>query len=180
MKVFVCCSSNEKTPKYLMDDCEKLLDKVFINNDLVFGACEKGIMGLAYDVAKKNNRGTIGICPKIYAKSFDKLECDEEIVTEEILDSTIQIIKKSDAIIVLPGGFGTVYEFFTTLQGKICEEHNLPIILYNSCGYYDELIKFIDKMYINNFTRSDIKELYSVANSIDDVIKILNNYDKKN
>ena len=101
-------------------------------------------------------------------------------MTEEILDSTIQIIKKSDAIIVLPGGFGTVYEFFTTLQGKICEEHNLPIILYNSCGYYDELIKFIDKMYINNFTRSDIKELYSVANSIDDVIKILNNYDKKN
>ena len=41
------------------------------------------------------------------------LECDKEVVTKSIIDSTIQIYENSDAIIFLPGGFGSLYEFFT-------------------------------------------------------------------
>lgn len=45
-------------------------------NDLVFGAKNCGIMGVAYREAKKNKRKVIGICPKCYEDSFHDLECD--------------------------------------------------------------------------------------------------------
>ena len=92
-----------------------------------------------------------------------------------MLDSTLKIIKNSDAIIVLPGGFGTIYEIFTAIQSKICDEHNLPIIIYNSCNYYDELIKFIEETYKLNFAKENIKEKYVITNNKEEMLNIIKN-----
>jgi hypothetical protein len=173
MNLFVCCSANKDIKKEYLDDCEDVLHDLLKENDLVFGACETGIMGLAYKIAKENNRKVTGICPGIYKGAFDKIDCDNEIVTEDMMDSTRKIIEKSDAIVVLPGGFGTAYEIFIAIQTRICKEHTLPIIIYNSCGYYDNLIEFIEDIYKEGFASLDYKNNYKIANNKEELLHLL-------
>lgn len=173
MRLFICGSYNENFPKEIYDDCEGLLNQILVDNDLLFGASDRGIMGLAYRIAKKNNRNIIGMCPPVYAEAYDILECDKEIITENMVDSTVQIINNSDVIIIMPGGFGTLYELFTAIQTKICNEHNLPIIIYNSCGYYNELEKFMETIFNTSFANEEVKGYYTIANNKEEISEVL-------
>lgn len=176
MKIFVGCSSSEKMPQKYVEDCTKLLEILLKDNDLVFGACDRGLMGIAYNIAKKNKRKVIGLCPEVYQKSLETLKCDKEEITKSIMDSTIKIYKNSDIILMLPGGFGTIYEFITANYCKICNEITVPIILYNSCGYYDKLLSFIDDAINNNIINEKEVGKFIVANNIEKVIEHIKNY----
>ena len=175
MNVFVCCSAYKDIKKEYLDDCEQVLNELLKDNDLVFGACETGLMGLAYNIAKKNGRKVTGICPGIYKGAFKKIKCDKEIVSSDMMDSTRQILARSDAIVILPGGFGTAYEIFIAIQTKICKEHSKPIIIYNSRGFYNNLIGFTEDIYKEEFATSDYKNNYLVANTKEEVLKLLSN-----
>ena len=62
MNLFIGCSSRDNIPSKYYDRCKKLLDELFKREyDLVFGACNKGLMGLAYNCALKYNRNIIFI-----------------------------------------------------------------------------------------------------------------------
>ena len=178
MKLFIGASSSENISKEYIEDCTNLLEVLLKENDLVFGAYDKGLMKVSYDIAKKNKRLVTGICPEIYKESFDVLECDKEVLTTSIIDSTRKIYNNSDVIVFLPGGFGSLYEFFTANYCKICKELDKPIILYNSCGYYDELIYFINECINNKMIKEKETGNYFVANNIDEVIKYLDNIKK--
>ena len=175
MKLFIGSSSCENIPQEYVDDCTNLLEVLLKDNDLVFGAYNKGLMGISYDIAKKNHRSVIGICNEFYKDSLKDLECDLEEITTSMVDSTLKIYKNSDALIILPGGFGTIYEFFTANYSKICKEVNIPIILYNSCGYYDKLLSFIDDVCKDNFVREQERGNFVVANSVNEVVSYLTN-----
>lgn len=175
MKLFIGSSSCENIPQEYVDDCTNLLEVLLKDNDLVFGAYNKGLMGISYDIAKKNHRSVIGICNEFYKDSLKDLECDVEEITTSMVDSTLKIYKNSDALIILPGGFGTIYEFFTANYSKICKEVNIPIILYNSCGYYDKLLSFIDDVCKDNFVREQERGNFVVANSVNEVVSYLTN-----
>ena len=179
MKIFVGSSSRDSMPDEYTEDCKELLEKILKKNDLVFGACSKGLMGLSYRIAKKNHRHVTGICPEVYKSSLDSLECDKEEITTSIIDSTNKIYKNSDVIIMLPGGFGTIYEFFTANYCKICNELDKPIILYNSCGYYDELIFFINKAIQKGIISGKEIDKYYVANNVEEAINYLDKFNNK-
>lgn len=178
MLVYIGCSANDNIPQKYLKDCEMLLDIIMENNDLIFGACNQGLMGMSYKFAKKYNRNITGICPIAYKENLKDITCDNELITNKILESTMTIIEKCDAIIILPGGFGTLYEIFTAIQSKLCNEHNKPIIIYNSCGYYNSLLSFIDNMFEQGFCSLTAKEAYSVANTIEDLTNYLNKINK--
>lgn len=55
--------------------------------------------------------------------------------------------------IVLPGGFGTLDEFFEILTLKQLERHNKPIIIFNIKGYYDNLWEFIEFAITEGFVK---------------------------
>jgi len=173
MKVCICSSANADIREEYYKDCENALNYILKYNDLVFGAYDTGLMGLSYRIAKENNKRITGIAPEVYADSFDRLKCDEEIVTMKIMDSTKAMLDVSDAVVIMPGGFGTIYEFFAAIQMIVCKESNIPIILYNSCGYYDDLISSINKIYKTGFASSSNTEYFKIANNIEDLKNIL-------
>ena len=153
MKIFVGASSSDSIAEKYVLDCENMLNEILKDNDLVFGAYDKGLMGCSYKIAKSNKRKITGICPSKYKKGLESLSCDNEVITNSILDSTMKIYNNCDAIIILPGGFGSIYEFFTANYCKICDEIDIPVIIYNSCGYYDKLISFISEISENGFIK---------------------------
>jgi len=132
-------------------------------------------MGVAYRAAKKNKRKVIGICPRCYEDSFHDLECDQEIITEKVLESTEIMIDKCDAIVFMPGGLGTLYELFLAIQGVICKEHAKPVVMYNSCGFFDGILDYLTKIKGKGFMTDKTFSSFSVANNITEFKKLIYN-----
>jgi len=178
MKLFIGCSSSNDIPTEYFDDCQVLLEELMKENDLVFGACNSGLMGLAYNTTLKANGNITGICPEAYKDDFKTLKCDTEITTKSVSERTDSVISSSDALIFLPGGIGTIYELFTAIESKRCHEFNKPIVIYNSNGYFDKLLEFMDKVYSEKFSGFKDKKNYLVTDSVSSILYYINNYKK--
>lgn len=178
MKLFIGCSSSNDIPTEYFNDSKVLLEELMKENDLVFGACNSGLMGLAYNTTLKANGNITGICPEAYKDDFKTLKCDTEITTKSVSERTDTVISSSDALIFLPGGIGTIYELFTAIESKRCHEFNKPIVIYNSNGYFDKLLEFMDKVYSEKFSGFKDKRNYLVTDSISSILYYINNYKK--
>ena len=176
MKLFIGCSSSNDIPKDYLSDCENYLNVLLKDNDVVFGACNSGLMGLSYNIAKKNDNKVTGICPVSYKDDLLSLDCDEERLTDSISDRTDKVIECADALVFLPGGIGTIYELFTAIESKRSHEFDKPIVIYNSNHYFDKLLEFLETMYDQRFTATKVKDCYYVSSSPEDTLEYLNNY----
>lgn len=176
MKIAVCCSSTNDIDDIYKESSKELLNEVFKqDNDLVFGAANRGIMGIAYRIAKQNNRKVIGLATKLYEEELYNLECDTEVVEEIVNSRTNKLIEMSDVLLFLPGGIGTLYELMTAIEMKRNNEFNKPIIIYNKTGFFDEAIKMLDKVYSENFTDAKVSLNYSIVNSCKEIMDLLHN-----
>ena len=172
MRIFVGCSASEDIPNKYREDSKILLDELFEQeNDLVFGACNSGIMSDAYMSALNHERGIVGICPEAYVKDFEDLKCTEEIITKNVNERTDGLIRESDVLLFLPGGFGSAYELFTAIESKRCHEHNREIIIYNCEGFYDELLSFVEKIYNEKFAKEYVRDYYFVSSDKEKILE---------
>ena len=180
MNLFIgCASSNDIDNKYF-ESCKEYLEGLFeSNNNLVFGAYNSGIMGLAYEIALNNKRKIIGSCPIVFKDDLLNLHCTKEIVTNNILERTNSLISESDALIFLPGGIGTVLELMAAIDGKRNGEFNKPIIIYNCYNFFDIWKDFLEKIYNENFSNINVKDCYYFSNNSKDTLDYINKYYKK-
>jgi uncharacterized protein (TIGR00730 family) len=79
----------------------------------------------------------------------------------------------SDIFLVLPGGFGTLDEFFEILTWRQLGFHNKPIVLLNINGYFDGLLHFIDRGLNEDFLQLNALNLFSVATNFDECMEII-------
>lgn len=180
MKIAVCCSSSNDIDEKYLKNSEILLTQIFKQeNDLVFGAMNSGIMGIAYKIAKQYNRNIIGITPEAYKNDFKDLECNTEILTKNINDRTSALINNSDILLFLPGGIGTLYELITSIEMKRSKEFDKPIIIYNKIGFFDELLQMLNKVYDRKFASQNIRSMYNIVSDNITVIDLLNKYSLK-
>lgn len=172
--IFIGCSMNDNSNDNYCLESQVFLSKLMINNNLVFGACNSGIMKIAYTETKKNNNLVTGIAPKCYITDLQELKCDKEIITNNVQERFIEIIKNSDILMFLPGGYGTLCELFFMIDSKKAKEHDKPIIICNINGYFDLLLEFLEKSYTLNFSKITDKNLYSVINNYTELDNYLN------
>ena len=175
MKLFIGSSSRDEIDDSYKKACSSYLEEIFSSdNDLVFGADYRGIMGISYNIAKKYNRKIIGITPSNFKDFIGDYEYDELEFTDNISIRTYKVIDISDALIFLPGGIGSIYEFFSALEFIRSGEFNKPIIIYNYNNYYDDILNMLDKIYKEKF--ADNKLYYHVSESAKDSLEYINNY----
>lgn len=179
MKIFIGCSSSDNIEEKYFIDSKQYISKLLEDNDLLFGASIHGLMGLSYNIALHNKRKVTGICPLVYKDNFKDLNCNLEVLTNSVNERTEKLIKECDALVFLPGGVGTIYEFFTALESKRANEFNKPIILYNSCNYYDKLNNLFNMLCEENFNSKTIMDLYHISDSIEDTMEYLEKYYNK-
>ena len=181
MKIGVFASSSNNLDNKYLESSESLLNHIFKrDNDLVFGAMNSGIMGIAYRIAKQNNLKVTGIAPEIYKDDFKQLNCDIEILTKDINSRTTAFINNSDILLFLPGGAGTLCELTTAIEMKRSKEFNKPIIIYNETGFYDELLQMLNKIYSKKFTDPEVRLSYNIANDSIAVMDLLGKYHSAN
>ena len=122
-----CGSKNGSNPLFVQHAIE--LGKLLAKNNitLIYGGANIGIMGAIADSTMNNGGKVVGIIPKVLVDWERKHEeITELIITEDMHDRKKIIYERSDAVLVLPGGFGTLDELFETItwnQLSIHEKH---------------------------------------------------------
>lgn len=141
---------------------------------LVYGGSNLGLMEHIAQTVKINGGHVIGVIPSKLEKSGKESTIPDEIIhTCNLSDRKDIMIEKSDVLIALPGGIGTLDEVFHVMAAAMLGYHNKKIILYNIEGFYNDLVKIFNRLTEEKFARLDISCLYQVANSLDELIKIL-------
>ncbi|HKD46239.1 MAG TPA: TIGR00730 family Rossman fold protein [Rhizomicrobium sp.] len=131
---------------------------------LVFGGGGNGLMG---DVAKAAQAGGAlvqGIIPA-FLQALEPPVSEEEklIVTPHIQERKALMLRMADAFLVLPGGVGTLDEFFEVCTEAQLGVHKKPIVVVNVDGYYDTLDSLLRAIVERGFARHMIFDLYHLA-----------------
>lgn len=142
---------------------------------IVYGGGKVGMMGLVADAALAADGEVIGIIPTALKKAevvhtgVTTLHETQDMHTRKAMMESL-----SDAFVVLPGGYGTLDEFFEILTWRQLGIHNKPIILINKNGYFNGLQAFVVKALQENFITEKSVELFHIVPELDDCFDILN------
>jgi uncharacterized protein (TIGR00730 family) len=141
---------------------------------LVYGGGKVGMMGVIADSVLAHNAEVIGIIPTALKRAeVVHTGVTEIIETPDMHTRKALMEKKSSAFIVLPGGFGTLDEFFEILTWRQLGIHNKPIILINAFGYFDGLSSFVETAIDHDFVRGDNRELFSIVSNVEEALVVL-------
>src|SRR5271156_5542044 len=111
---------------------------------LVYGGAQVGLMGALADSALDNGGEVIGVIPRTLAGiEVAHQRLSQLVLVETMHERKALMAKESDAFLALPGGFGTLDEFFEILTWAQLGIHTKPCVLVNTAGYYDHLLSFL-------------------------------------
>ena len=141
---------------------------------LVYGAGDVGLMGAVADAANDNGADTFGVIP-IHLVNTEKRKAGlgRSIVTENMHERKKVMYMNSDAIVVLPGGAGSLDELFEVLTWRQLGLHEKPIFLLNSEGYWNPLLALIDNVITEGFAEDTIKGYVSAFDTVDELAEAL-------
>ncbi|MDA0663078.1 MAG: TIGR00730 family Rossman fold protein [Proteobacteria bacterium] len=141
---------------------------------LVFGGGRVGLMGLVADAALESGGAVTGVIPRfLKAREVGHKGCTELIVTENMHDRKLRMAALADAIVVLPGGLGTLDEAFEILTWKQLGLHDKPVVFANIDGFWTHLVRLIENQIAENYVRETERSLFSVASTVADILPLL-------
>lgn len=159
-----CASSNQIPDKYFQAARElgTLIGRH--GHNIVNGAGNMGLMQAVTDTCLASGGKAIGIIPKFMIdEGWHHTGMTQLIETDDMHQRQRLMSEKSDAGIVLAGGFGTLAEFSELVTWKQLGLHLKPIILLNTNGYFDLLLQFLHKGMQENFLRQEHMDTFRVA-----------------
>ncbi|WP_339918135.1 TIGR00730 family Rossman fold protein [Yeosuana marina] len=176
--ISVFCGSSEGNDDYIISQAYQLGVEFAKNNiTLVYGAAKIGIMGQVAKGVMDYNGLVIGVIPEfLKLKEVYHPNLTELIVTDNMHERKVIMYEKSEGFMILPGGFGTMDEFFEiTTWGQI-GLHTKPIGILNLNGFYDDLLQLANNMVTKGFLKQANLDAVVVDTSIEGLLKKMNNY----
>ena len=133
---------------------------------LVYGGGHVGLMGVVADAALGAGGEVIGVMPRsLVDREIGHTGLTKLHVVGSMHERKALMSELSDGFVALPGGNGTLEEFFEVLTWAQLGEHAKPCGLLNVAGYYDPLLKVFDQMVYRDFLRREHRELVLVEES---------------
>ena len=173
--VCVYCGSSSRGPKKHRDAAirlGRLLGEAGVG--LVYGGGHVGLMGLMADAALTAGGHVTGVIPQdLMRAEVGHGRVTRLVVTRSMHNRKMAMFKRSDAFVVLPGGPGTLDEFFEVLTWRQLRFHDKPIVLVESNGYWKPLIGLIEWIIRNGYARASFRRLFKVVATVDDVLPAL-------
>lgn len=138
---------------------------------LIYGGGNKGMMGAIANAVLEKKGSVIGIMPKILCTiEHQHNGLTEMYEVEDMHTRKRMLYEKCDAALILPGGYGTMDEFFEMLTWNQLNIHDKKIFILNTSGFYDNLILFLHKMEDENFLYTKIIDKLVIVSSPDQLI----------
>jgi len=140
----------------------------------VNGAGNMGLMQAASDAALEVGGKVIGVIPSfMIEQNWHHTGLSQLIETVDMESRKQTINEMTDAAIVLPGGCGTMDEFFEIVTLKQLGVYLKPIIILNIDGYYDYLLKHLERSMEENFMRDAHRDIWRVATTAEEAIEMV-------
>lgn len=138
---------------------------------LVYGGGRNGLMGVVADAALAAGGRVTGIIPKsMVEKEWGHTGCSELLVVDTMHERKRLMAERADAFVALPGGIGTLEEFFEAWTWRQLGYHNKPVGLLNVGGYYDGLLTFLQTSVAQDFMAPWQMDLIRTSSSVPELL----------
>ena len=175
--ICVFCGANFNGDPLLKQAVEKLAE-VMVNRNitLVFGGGKVGVMGILADAVLNAGGKAIGVIPQfLMVKEVGHPGLTELHVVENMHQRKQLMNDLCEGIIMLPGGFGTLEEFFETLTWLQLGLHNHPAGILNINGFYDLLLQQMDVMVERKFLKPANRRLVLTSGDAIELVTLMEN-----
>jgi uncharacterized protein (TIGR00730 family) len=134
---------------------------------MVYGGARVGLMGAAADAALAHGAAVIGVLPQFLAgKEIAHSGLTELHIVQSMHERKAMMAARSDAFVALPGGVGTMEEFFEVLTWGQLGLHAKPCGLLNVAGFYDPLLAFLDGAVDQRLLKPAHRDLVTTAETV--------------
>ncbi len=176
--VTVYCASSPGVPLHYFEAAEKMTELLVSEGyGLLYGGGATGLMGCVADTALRMNGRIKGIIPHFMIE----VEWEHKGVTDMVHVDTMHqrkalLITNTSAVVVLPGGTGTLEELYEVVSLKKLGQFPHPIVLLNTGGYFDPLLEMAQKMADENFMRPEHLAIWDVPDTPEGVLAAIRNH----
>jgi uncharacterized protein (TIGR00730 family) len=144
---------------------------------LVYGGARLGLMGAVADAVLASQGHVTGVIPtSLVAKEVAHDHLSDLRIVASMHERKAMMAELADGFIALPGGWGTLDEFFEILTWGQLGMHHKPCGLLNVQGYFDRLLSFIDHSIAEGFVRREYRPMISVATSPGALLDMMDAY----
>jgi hypothetical protein len=135
---------------------------------LVYGAGDVGLMGEVARAAITAGGKTFGVIPlHLFNREIGKRDLSTFIITEDMHERKKVMYMNSDAIVVLPGGAGSLDEFFEVVTWRQLGLHDKPIVLLNTEGYWEPLLALLRGIVTEGFAGAELFDYLTPVPDVD-------------
>ena len=172
-----CGSSPGSQPEYLQ--MARQLGQILAERKitLIFGGSKVGIMGEIAKTTLEAGGEVIGVIPEKLVKMEVAYQGLSQLhVVNTMHERKAMMAELSDGFIAMPGGLGTIEEFFEVLTWNQLGMQNKPCGLLNICGYYDKLLEFVDVAVDQLFVKDCYRDMILVDQAPETLLEKMSAY----
>ena len=145
---------------------------------LVYGGGRVGLMGAVADGCLSHGGQVTGVMPKaLVDQEIAHPHLTELIIVTDMHERKAKMAALADAFVVLPGGTGTMEEFFEQWTWGQIGYHRKPIALLNVAGFFDPLLTMIDQMVARGFLLAQHRDMLLCASDIETILSKFPEYE---
>ncbi len=138
---------------------------------VVYGGGSLGSMGAVADGALAAGGKVIGILPRFMADlEWGHPGLTELELVEDMRERKHKLLTGSDAVVAMPGGSGTLEELFEAITLKRLGLYFGPIILLNTRGFYDDVVRLLERSIGERFMNPEHRAMWTLVDSVEDVL----------
>ncbi len=169
-----CASADGFDPLYRTAATELGTALAEYNIGVVYGGARVGLMRAVADAALRGGGRVVGVIPEVLMSA----EVAHQGLSELRLVDTMHTRKAlmaelADAFVVLPGGYGTLEELFEAVTWQTLKLHAKPVVLVNIGGFYDELLRFLDRAVEAGMLKRRNRDILLVAGTVAQSLHLL-------
>lgn len=177
-RICVFCASNSGSrPEYRAATEDLGRELVQRNIGIVYGGGKVGLMGALADAVLAAGGEAVGVIPEhLMAREIGHPGLTQLHVVRSMHDRKAMMADLSDAFIALPGGFGTLEEFFEVVTWAQLGLHAKPCGILNVLGYYSSLLAMLDHAVSEHLLKPENRELVLARDSVPELLQALDEW----
>ncbi len=144
---------------------------------MLYGGGLNGLMGAVAKAVHQTGGRVVGVIPEaLNVPGVVYENCDELIITQTLRERKAIMDQRSEAFIALPGGYGTLEELLEIITLKQLRHHQKPIVIINSNGFYDWLLKQFEQIISERFAKPESEQLYYTTDTVQGALDYIEHY----
>jgi len=172
MNICVFCSASDVDAKYTAAAMDLATGIASGGHTLVWGGSDKGTMKVIADAAQSAGGRIVGVTMELL-KAAARANADEMLIMPTLGERKAKLLERSDAIVVLPGGLGTLDEITEVLELKKHSLHDKPVVFLNTADFYAGFKVQLERMDAEGFLPRALSHLLFFADTPEDAMRYI-------